>query len=77
MRKDYYAAHVSQNLPRLDKDATANGYNVAHMRGLGEAPVGLTPSLVRRILLYDSTEAGHGEAKADTARRKGRGSYRL
>ena len=33
MRKDYYAAHVSQNLPRLDKDAAANGCNVAHMRG--------------------------------------------
>ena len=31
MRKDYYAAHVSQNLSRPDQDAAANGCNVAHI----------------------------------------------
>ena len=35
----------------------------------------MTPSMLRRILLYEfDTKVGHGEAKADTARRKGRGS---
>ena len=74
MRKDYYAAHVSQNLPRLDKDAAANGSNVVHLSGSMERRgFDIQPCAAYFTLRID-TKAGHGEAKADTARRKGRGS---
>ena len=71
MRKDYYAAHVSQNLPRLDKDAAANGSNVVHLSGSMERRgFDIQPCAAYFTLLMD-TKAGHGEAKADTARRAG------
>ena len=41
MRKDYYAAHVSQNLPHLDIDTATNGCAmIAHIAQInGEARV--------------------------------------